>query len=150
MLSTTIRNYRRNLMRIKFEISISGEDFDPAKFMEEYTGALTLVDCVKKSDTNPHTKDCYDYGSVTVGYKDNYLAQYYDEVYEKVFINFFIDNEQLLLKFDYEEIDLFVNVYYKDQCNFEIFDKNSLKILSRWDVSLPISVYHEDKDGNLL
>ena len=49
-----------------------------------------------------------------------------------------------------KEIDLFVNVYYKGQCNFEIFDKNSLKILSRWDVSLPISVYHEDKDGNLL
>jgi hypothetical protein len=41
-----------------------------------------------------------------------------------------------------DRINIFINVFYSGQCNFEIFDSQSMSILSKYNVSLPISVFH--------
>lgn len=51
------------------------------------------------------------------------------------------NNYSVLKKNGLEYANIFINVFYKGQCNFEIFDKKSLATLSKYDVSYPISVF---------
>ena len=43
-----------------------------------------------------------------------------------------------------------MDIYYQDQCNFEIFNKHRLNRLSRFNVSLPISVYAVDDEDRFI
>lgn len=67
--------------------------------------------------------------------------EYEMESYYQWYVNFMENNYSVLKKTGLEYANIFINVFYKGQCNFEIFDKKSLATLSKYDVSYPISVF---------
>ncbi|AIL75221.1 hypothetical protein IX88_08540 [Acinetobacter baumannii] len=75
--------------------------------------------------------------------------EYPDNNYEEDFIIFIEENYEKLFQQGIRSFDLFIEVYYVDQCNFEILNSSRLKRLGQFDISIPISVYHEDENGNL-
>ena len=66
--------------------------------------------------------------------------------YEKWYVDFLINNFNKIYAYGGKEISIFYNVYFLEQCNFEILDKNLLKKLKDLDISFPVSVYHIDKN----
>lgn len=67
--------------------------------------------------------------------------EYEMEKYHQWYVKFVENNYSILRNNGLEYANIFINVFYKGQCNFEIFDKESLATLSKYDVSYPISVF---------
>lgn len=67
--------------------------------------------------------------------------EYEMENYHQWYVKFVDDNYNILRNNGLEYANIFINVFYKGQCNFEIFDKDSLAVLSKYDVSYPISIF---------
>lgn len=61
--------------------------------------------------------------------------------YEKWYVNFIRNNYTTFKRYGVKEMNIFINVFYSGQCNFEIFDKKLLALLSQYKISLPISIY---------
>lgn len=76
------------------------------------------------------------------------FAIYYDREYESSYINFFDLNYESLKENGANDFRIFIEAYYSDQCNFEIFDKNLLSKLAVYNVSFPISVYYVNPENN--
>ena len=72
--------------------------------------------------------------------------EYWDSEYEQEFVDFFRKNHQLLRLNNADDLRIFIEAYYSDQCNFEIFNSELLAELAKYKVSLPISVYYCDND----
>lgn len=67
--------------------------------------------------------------------------EYEMESYYQWYVDFMENNYSILQKNGLKYANIFINVFYRGQCNFEIFDKESLATLSKYDVSYPISVF---------
>ena len=67
--------------------------------------------------------------------------EYEMESYYQWYVDFMDNNYSVLKKNGLEYANIFINVFYKGQCNFEIFDKESLATLSKYDISYPISIF---------
>lgn len=87
---------------------------------------------------------------VDVNTKEHYISiehptdigiEYEMENYNQWYVKFVEDNYNILRNNGLEYANIFINVFYKGQCNFEIFDKESLATLSKYDISYPISVF---------
>ncbi|EPF71600.1 hypothetical protein F945_02633 [Acinetobacter rudis CIP 110305] len=52
--------------------------------------------------------------------------EYLDESYEEDFIVFIEENDEKLFKHDMRSFSLFIEVYYIDQCNFELLNNSRL------------------------
>ena len=62
--------------------------------------------------------------------------------YEAAFVDFIDKNYNLFIEAGADDFDIFIEIYYDgEQCNFEIFDKLTLKKLSKYSISIPVSVY---------
>lgn len=75
---------------------------------------------------------------------------YIDEAYEDDIVSFIEWNYSRLIQAGADDFWVFMDVYYQDQCNFEIFNKHRLNRLSRFNVSLPISVYAVDDEDRFI
>lgn len=73
---------------------------------------------------------------------------YRDEEYENEFVDFFENNFQLLTDVEANNFSVMLEVYYSDQCNFEIFDNEALAKLAKYKVNIPISVYYIEPENN--
>jgi len=58
----------------------------------------------------------------------------------------FVKNYQLLRLNNADDFRIFIEAFYSDQCNFEIFNSELLVELAKYKVSLPISVYYCDNN----
>lgn len=63
------------------------------------------------------------------------------ESYNHWYVDFIKTNYNVIKQCGLEEINIFIDVFFHGQCNFEIFNNKSLSELSKYNVSLPISVY---------
>ncbi len=66
-----------------------------------------------------------------------------DELFEyfRWYVNFMKENYKLLESNGIEKINLFTDIFYEEQCNFEFLDSDMIRDLSKYNVSFPISVY---------
>ncbi|EGV38396.1 interleukin-7 [Neisseria weaveri LMG 5135] len=75
-------------------------------------------------------------------HENEFSKEFPDLEYEKSFVNFFSENYDLLKENGATDFSIFIEIYYVDQCNFEIFNRDLLVELAKYRVNLPISVYH--------
>ncbi len=72
---------------------------------------------------------------------------YYNEEYENWFVDIIEKYHTHFKNIGITEIILFYNLLFSEQCNIEIFDRQKLKILAKYDVCIPLSCYErEDKE----
>ncbi|AQZ81292.1 hypothetical protein BUM88_06570 [Acinetobacter calcoaceticus] len=126
-------------MKIRLSLRFGGDNFNHQE----------IVDSIN-TDFIYEFYNCEDYSYFTFFHPKGISSQYPDNNYEEDFIFFIEENYEKLFQYGIRSFDLFIEVYYVDQCNFEILNSNRLKRLSQFNISMPISVYHEDENGNLL
>lgn len=124
-------------MFMRFTITIMGEYFAPKTINNLLLDSLKIIDIC---DFDKNTL-----GVLQIQHIDEF-ANYRNEGYENSFIGFFEKNFISLNDANAENFSIFMEIYYKDQCNFEIFDSEKLHRLTKFGVNLPISVYHIDTD----
>ncbi len=119
-------------MFIRYTVMIFGEKFTPTQI-----DGLQL-DNMRISDILDFSKE--QHGCLCVSHIREFAA-YIDEAYEDDIVSFIEWNYSRLIQAGADDFSVFMDIYYQDQCNFEIFNKHRLNRLSRFNVSLPISVY---------
>jgi hypothetical protein len=126
-------------MKIRLSLRLGGDNFNHQE----------IADSIN-TDFIYEFYNCEDYSYFTFFHPKGISSEYPDNNYEEDFIVFIEENYEKLFQHGIRIFDLFVEVYYVDQCNFEILNSNRLKRLSQFNISMPISVYHEEENGNLL
>jgi len=130
-------------MIYKYSFSISGVSFYPETILENIQGDFVIDSYFKPSDKKPiNISEEYGYGGISFWHPQKFSTE--DEIikYEKSFIEFIEKNYSLFFDNGANDLEIFIEIYFDGgQCNFEIFNKNFLKKLGKFGVSLPISVY---------
>eukprot|EP01132_Coremiostelium_polycephalum_P001037 gene1037-1315_t len=128
----------------KTGFSIVGDNFWPEDIIDKIKGSLIV-----KSSFTPVSKtqfkkpaEAYGYGGITFWHPLSFSLEEHIAAYERTFVEFIEQNYDLFIENAVEELCLYIEAYYDGgQCNFEIFNKDLLQRLSRFNVSIPISVY---------
>ena len=130
-------------MIYKYNFSILGDNFYPEKIIDKIQG-----DFLVESFFNPTDKieidlpDVYGFGGMYFWHPQKFSTGENIMEYENGFIKFIEENYLLFIKNGVDDLQIFIEIYFDGgQCNFEIFNKELLKKLGNFGVSLPISVY---------
>ena len=126
-------------MFVRFYITISGAHFQPTLTIDKLNTSLVIKEVITDYSFG-------DWNMLQLFHQNEFSKEYYDGEYEQEFVDFFKNNYELLKTYGAEDFTLMMDIYYCDQCNFEIFDKDKLPELAKGDVSLPISVYYLEPD----
>ena len=129
------------MLYVRFYITISGTNFQPDCVVDKLNTSLVVEDIVTDYSFGDN------WNMMQLFHKNEFSKEYYDDEYEREFVDFFKNNYELLKKYGAEDFTLMMDIYCCDQCNFEIFDKDKLPELAKGDVSLPISVYYLEPDN---
>jgi len=132
-------------MYLRFTIMIFGDNFKPSKMVNNLETSLEVTDYFDAGGKNEFG-EINNYGCLVANHKNEFSKEYCDSEYEQEFVDFFRKNYQSLILNNADDLRIFIEAYYSDQCNFEIFDNESLAELAKYKVSLPISVYYYDND----
>jgi hypothetical protein len=124
---------------------IFGDNFKPSKMVNNLETSLEVTDYFDAGGKNEFG-EINNYGCLVANHKNEFSKEYCDSEYEQEFVDFFRKNYQSLILNNADDLRIFIEAYYSDQCNFEIFDNESLAELAKYKVSLPISVYYYDND----
>lgn len=119
-------------MYIRLTFNASGDDFNAAKCIDNLVSQE--LDVVFDSDFP---------GYLSFVHREGFSNEYYDEGYEKVFYLFVKNNIDALINYGADDFDIFIEVYAKEQCNFEVLNIEFLELVSKYKIRLPISVYRE-------
>lgn len=131
-------------MHARYTVIIRGVDFLPCTLLNELDTDFVFDEdsFITRGDPMSKRKDeFYESGTLFLFHENEFSKEYPDPDYELSFVEFFEKNYDLLVSAGAQEFTIFLDVYFADQCNFEIFDKDMLRRLSKYNVSLPISVY---------
>lgn len=130
-------------MIFKYDFSVSGDDFYPEKIIDRIGG-----DFIIDSFFNPTDKRLYDlegiygYGGMSFWHPKKFSTEDSIIKFETDFVDFIEENYTLFIENGVTDFQIFIEVYFDGgQCNFEIFNKQLLKKIGNFEVSLPISVY---------
>ena len=132
-------------MNLRFTITIFGNNFNPSKIFNKLDTSLKVTSYFDTGEKDDIGK-INDYGCLELNHKNEFSKEYWDSEYEQEFVDFFRKNHQLLRLNNADDLRIFIEAYYSDQCNFEIFNNELLAELAKYKVSLPISVYYYDND----
>ncbi len=126
----------------RITLGLSGDNLQVVELLDEFTVPFFMMDSFKPDDYHKYIPSKkYGFGSILITNPKKFCNE--DEVtnYEEWYLGFFEKYFEKMLKFGAEEFSLFIEVFYNGQCNFEIFDKEMLSRLAKYNVSLPISIY---------
>lgn len=132
-------------MNLRFTITIFGNNFNPSKIVNKLDTSLEVTSYFDTGEKDEIGK-INDYGCLELNHKNEFLKEYWDSEYEQEFVDFFRKNYQLLRLNNADDFRIFIEAFYLDQCNFEIFNNELLAELTKYKVSLPISVYYYNND----
>ncbi len=130
-------------MIFKYDFSVSGDNFYPDRILNEIQGNFNIDSYFKPTDKKfKGGSEEYGYGGISFWHSKKFSTE--DEIlkYEKDFIDFIEKNYSLFIENGVSELEIFMEIYFDGgQCNFEIFNREMLKQIKSFEVSLPISVY---------
>jgi hypothetical protein len=130
-------------MIYKISISASGNYFLPETVINKVMGDFTVESYFSSTDKkNESSNEAYGYGSITFWHPKKFALEDNILEYEMSFSNFIEQNYRLFKENGAEDFQMFIEVYYSDgQCNFEIFNKELMRKITRFGMSFPVSVY---------
>ena len=106
-----------------------------------FNSQITLTESQSLIGTSYRVIDAND-DFISIEHPTDIGIEYNMEIYNQWYVDFIENNHSTLKHNGLDKINIFINVFYSGQCNFEIFESQSLSILSKYNVSLPISVFH--------
>ena len=133
------------MLIIQISLDVSGVFFSPKKF-HQIVNDDYFVFSEQEPLINSDNQELNEDGYLSILNPQKMGIQYELSEYEEWYITFLRKNRDILIKLGVESINLFFDVFYTNQCNFEIFDKEKLKNISEYNVSIPVSVYLVSND----
>ena len=106
-----------------------------------FNSQITLTESQSLIGTSYRVIDAND-DFISIEHPTDIGIEYNMEIYNQWYVDFIENNHSTLKHNGLDKINIFINVFYSGQCNFEIFESQSLSILSKYNESLPISVFH--------
>lgn len=137
-------------MRIeRISLILIGDNFSPKALLEQVqsTGIISL----SHEPSDKHDIDDpepFGYGFLSIENPMRVGIEDEAEQYESWFVEFLEKNYDFIKSSGADTIRLFIEMFYSKQCNFEIFNRESLKRLAKFNVEIPVSVY-EQSDQSL-
>jgi hypothetical protein len=130
-------------MIYKYHFSISGDNLYPEQIISKIQGDFIIDSYFNPTNMKfENSPDEYGYGGVSFWHPKKFSTEETIIPYEKGFIEFIHENYSLFIENGVDDLQIFIEIYFDGgQCNFEIFNKELLKKLANFGVSLPISVY---------
>lgn len=130
-------------MIYKYILSVSGDSFYPERTLGDIYGDFIIDSYFKPTDKKTvNNSEEYAYGSISFLHSKKFSTEYEILNYENDFIEFLKKNYSCFVKNGVTEFEIFMEVYFDGgQCNFEVFNKELLKSIGGFNVSLPISIY---------
>ena len=132
------------MLLIRISLDILGDNFSPNMLLTKLNINTSFITFTSNEPTDFLTKDKndqYGFGSISilhpnkVGVEDN-LSEY-----EEWYVEFLETNYKFFIDSGANEVNLLYETFYNKQCNFEIFNKELLKKITVYNVSIPICVY---------
>ena len=127
------------MLYVRFYITISGANFQSSLVVNQLNTSLIIKEIITDYSFG-------DWNMLQLFHQNEFSKRFPDNDYEQEFVDFFKNNYELLKEHGAEDFRIMMDIFYCDQCNFEIFDKDKLPELAKGDVSLPISVYYLEPD----
>lgn len=130
-------------MVFKYNFSVSGDGFYPEKIIDRIDGDFIVDSFFSPTDKKPvKNAEEYSYGGMSFWHSKKFSTEDTIIEYENAFIRFIEKNYHVFVENGATEFEIFIEIYFDGgQCNFEIFNKDLLKQIGDFRVSLPISVY---------
>jgi hypothetical protein len=133
-------------MIFKNTLSIEGDKFLPNKVIDNIAGDLIVESLYYPNDRNDRkwrdSFEEYGYGGILFWHPKKFTLDDTSREYNTMFLEFIKMNYKFFSENGVEEWCLYIEIYYDGgQCNFEIFDREFLEVLSKFKVSIPMSVY---------
>lgn len=130
-------------MVIKITLSIFGDDLWSEIILNTISGNYIVESSFNPDDKKfENSEETYGYGGISFWHPHKFAILDSLVSYESWFISFLNYNHEVFKSNNIEEVVLFTEIYHSsDNCNFEIFNKESLRDLAKIGVSLPVSVY---------
>lgn len=121
-------------MFLKFTINAFGENF-------EAKNSISLLD-IRNFDVIYED----DYKNHISFVHSRAIVEYWDEEYEKSYLEFIEKNMEVMVSLGADDFDIFISVYkYElEQCNFEILSPAFFYYINKYKIRIPISVYTVD------
>lgn len=127
-------------MIYKYQLSISGDTLYPEKIINKIKGDFIIDSYFSPTDIKPDNNK-YGCGEILFWHPKKFSTENNIIEYEKEFIKF-IEKNSILFTEEVNSVEIFIEIYYDGgQCNFEIFNKDLLKKLTNFGVSIPLSIY---------
>lgn len=129
-------------MIYKYSFSITGDNFYPERVIKNIK-VFEIGSFFSPTDKRVGVKiEEYGYGNLSFWHPKKFATEDEILIYEKDFIEFIEKNYHLFIDNGANELEIFIEIYFDGgQCNFEIFDKEILKKISKFGISMPISIY---------
>jgi hypothetical protein len=128
----------------RISIDIYGDNFSPKQLLSQIKGSYLVITSNEPDDCKWEDKDeLYEFGFLSlmhpmkVGIDDVCYSEY-----ENWYIEFLECNFNSIKACGGEDLSIGFEIFYNKQCNFEIFNKEILKRLAIFNVSIPVSVYN--------
>lgn len=130
-------------MIFKYYFSISGDNFYPDRIIDNIQGSFLINSYFKPGDKKFAGKsDEYEYGGMSFWHPKKFSTEDNIIEYDESFIEFIEKNKSLFIANGVDKLEIYMEIYFDGgQCNFQIFDRVSLKKLANSEVFLPVSVY---------
>jgi len=126
-------------------LSFIGDDVDVDQLLPRLIGKINVVKSYRKGKVLHFSRFEFEAESsiISIGPPKEYIPHNEIEEYETWIVDILRSNYGLLFEAGLKDIEIAIDIFYEgDQCNFEIFDKEKLKIIANYGVSMPISVHH--------
>jgi hypothetical protein len=135
------------MLLLRISLDLQGDNFSPKGLLSQLKEPFIIFSSNEPSDyKDSNNKDQYEFGSISILHPKKIGIEFELEDYQEWYVNLIEKNYEKFKTLGVKDISLFVDVFYNDQCNFEIFNKNLLKRISDYSISIPISVYNLNKD----
>lgn len=131
------------MLIIRISLDLYGEAFSPKKLSSEIKEPFRVSNSNEVTDINERSNKKYGMGFMSIQHPYKIGIEYQLIEYQKWYVDFILKNHSAFVRNSVESICLFFDVFYSNQCNFEILDNELLKEISPFNISLPISVYNQ-------
>lgn len=130
-------------MIFKYIFSVAGDSFYPEIILNDIQSDFVVDSYFNPTDKKVENRsDEYGYGNLSFWHKNKFSTEGEIAKYERDFIEFIEKNHSFFVENGVTDFEIFIEIYFDGgQCNFEIFNKQLLKKIGDFEVSLPISVY---------
>lgn len=130
------------MARFRIVLHVYGEELRLKELIPKLKGKYHIWDMIFKGDIS-RWNHIYEHSTIWFNNTPQFVELTDDYLYQEWYVDFVEKNYETFIDCGAEKIVIFTDVYMLEgsECHFELFNREQLKRLARYDVALPFSAY---------